>query len=447
MSLGSVDQGEASRDERRRSLRRNVVLVIATIIVVAEGYIAVFTRENDFVVHREYGIDFLHGTPYQRGGDWYPLPRVMLNALIAVAPVRATRAVCFALCIVATLWILRRWHELDERRASLDRKKWFAASAIAAAVMLPYLLRDLDECGLQLFLLFFLTAGGWALQRGRAGQAGFWLATAAAYKATPILCLPYLLWKRRWQPAAMMVVWLGVWAVVPAAFIGWDKTVAAHEQYLARGRSVTSDRAAYPSIPGGIELPKQQNQSLLAVIARYAETHPAGHPLVLDHPWFKQFGTLDRETAFRLVRGIVLLIGVALAWRFRRSANGGAGAADLPAEWAVVCLFCALMSPLCWKQHLVLGLPAMLLLSRSALAEDRHARLHGLALGCFAAVAVLIRHGVVGRELSVVFMSYKLDAIVMLTAVGLTLALDRTTATSTQSTASTRATPAVRHAA
>ena len=325
------------------------------------------------------------------------------------------------LALAALGWILVRWHGLGELRSKLAPSRWFAASAVALLVLLPYLLRDMDECGLQIFLLAFLTAGGWALSRGRSIQAGFWLATAAVYKATPILCLPYLLWKRRWRAAAAMVAFLGFWAVVPAAFVGWDKTVESHERFLARNRIVAAHRTAYPELPD-FELPKPQNQSMHAAVARYVETYPPGHPLNLEpHPLFKQFGSLDGETAYRVVRGTILAFGLLLAWRFRRSGNGPSGASDLPVEWAAVCLLCALAAPLCWKQHLIVALPAALLVARTAVSQDASAKRRLAALAAIGIALVLTRHSIVGRETSVVFLSYKVDTMLMLGLLGLVL--------------------------
>jgi hypothetical protein len=406
-------------------LQRTVV-VAAAVVLLIESYVAVFKRDNDFIFHRNLGAAFLDGDPYANSGDWYPLPRVMLNGLIAAPPLRVARGASLLAAVGLLAWITARWHQLGEQRQTLPKNRWFAASALALAVLLPYILRDMDECGLQFFLLAMLTAGGWALSRGRSVQAGFWLATAAVYKATPVLCLPYLLWKRRWAAAAAMVVFLGVWAVAPAAFLGWDKTVAAHRQFLARNQIVAAHRTAYPELPE-FEPPKAQNQSLFALVARYVETYPAGHPLNLEpHPLFRQFGSLDAESAYRVTRGVVLILGLVLAWQFRRSAAGPRGAGDFPAEWAAVCLLCALVSPWCWKQHLVVALPAALLVARTAVSGDltsrgSSARRRFAALAAIALVLLATRHSVVGRETSVVFLSYKIDTMLMLGLLGLAL--------------------------
>src|SRR5439155_20900410 len=81
-----------------------------------------------------------------------------------------------------------------------------------------------------------------------------------------------------------------------------------------------------------------------------------------------------------------------------------------------LCVFCALLSPLCWKQHLVLALPVVLLVTWRFLVSDRAQGALGVFLAASAAVVWLSRHGMVGRETSVLLMSYKLDTLVILLA-------------------------------
>ncbi|MBL9091276.1 MAG: DUF2029 domain-containing protein [Planctomycetaceae bacterium] len=392
---------------------RRIVIGVALAILLVEAYIAIFRRENDFVFHRQLGGQFLLGTPYALGGDWYPLPRVMINALIAAPPNYVARGLSYFGAVLLLLWSARSWQRWASETHALASGQSFAAFCAAGVVLLPYLLRDLDECGLQLFLLFFLTAGGWALHRGRSIQAGFWLATAAVYKVVPLVCLPYLLWKRRFTAAAATVAWIGVWLVAPAAWLGWDATLSAHQAFLARSQVTAAHRSAYPEVIG-IEPPKVQNQSLQAALARYFVSVPKGHPLHVEHPLFAQFCDLPDETAYRLLRGLMLALALALAWKFRGSWTATEASGAQPTEWATICLFCALAGPVCWKQHLVVAAPLVLLVARGAVAGDRRSRLRwGVLIGAGLAI-VLTRHGIVGREAAIALMSYKIDVFALL---------------------------------
>ncbi|MCI0377599.1 MAG: DUF2029 domain-containing protein, partial [Gemmataceae bacterium] len=285
-------------------VRLGVLLVLAGIVLV-EGYFAIFVRRNDILCHRAMGEDFLAGDPYGfPTRQVYPLPRLMMNVALAIGPIYVTRAVCYALAICALYLVFRCWRTLaDEaltpcaapnlhndrassgaledvpslarrasvpslarrasvpslarrasvpslaRRASvpsLARRASVAALA-AAATALPFLLRDLDECGLQIFLLVMLSVAGWALARRRPLACGFCLATAAAYKVTPFLFLPYLMWKRQWQAAAWMAVFVGAWFLAPAVYLGWEQTIDCHERWVTTSYRIATAKQAYPS--------------------------------------------------------------------------------------------------------------------------------------------------------------------------------------------------------
>ncbi len=299
--------------------------------------------------------------------------------------------------------------------------------ALAAALVFPYVLRDLDECGLQIFMLFMLTAAGYAVHRGRSASAGFWLGTAITYKMTPVLCLPLLVWKRQWRAVGWSLLVVAVWAALPACMLGWESTLDWHQEWWKRTSSVASGEGAYPAVQGfqpgqgTIEPAKPQNLSLQAALARYLETYPPGHPLHLDHPAFFQFGALGPRAAQLTVKGTLVALACVLAWRFRR--RWAAHDADLPAEWAAACLLCAIVSPFCWKQHLVMVLPALFLTIRSLLGSATMPRWRIATLALIGAIVLLSRRGVVGHELSIVLLSYKADTLAMMVALLLVLTL------------------------
>jgi hypothetical protein len=397
--------------ERWYTSRRFILgaFVVLAIVVLVEGYLAIFVRDNDFLWHREFGIDFLAGEPYCNGHDHYALGRGMLDALTAWMPYCASRALCYVLALVGLAAVLYGWNRLA--RASLANsesapRRGPAAVVLALLLLTPYLIRDLDECGLQLILLFFLSMALFALRAGRPIQSGWWLGLAVVYKLTPALFLPYLVWKRQFRAAASMLACTILFSLAPALYLGWETTLASHRHWLEF--TVRCMRLDDPS-ENGVEPPKHQNQSLPFAIARYCQTHPSGHPLALDHPGFVQFGNLDGPTAKRVVQGSLLVLAALLAWRFHKNASQRIETGDsieLGREWAAVCVLCALLSPLCWLQHLVLVVPSAFLCIRAQL-QGTGPRWHGLVLGLVAVSTLLIHGDILGRPLFYVAMSYK----------------------------------------
>jgi hypothetical protein len=302
---------------------------------------------------------------------------------------------------------IRLWRRMAEAQWPLDSARAFAVAAFSSVALAPHLSRDLQECGLQLFLLAMLSAAAYALWSGRSIWAGFWLALAVSYKTTPALFLPVLLWKRQWRAVAASMVFILIFNLAPALYLGRDLTVRCYRQswdYLqasARLEDIAEN---------GIEFPNPRNQSLMSLFARYLQTYPSEHPLYFDHPAFVQFGNLDHATARAVAKACMLLLASIIAWRLW--GRWAPHAPELPAQWSVVCIFAALISPLCWRQHLVLALPAVYLLVWSLLAHTRRAG--AWLLGASVFVLWAPQSEVIGNVLASVWMAYKPDTLVFI---------------------------------
>jgi hypothetical protein len=326
--------------------------------------------------------------------------------------------VVFCLSVGLLLLCYCWWREMARDQGQLT-PQWEDLAALGAAVMfLQILFRDLDECGLQLITLFFLTAGAYSLHRGRALQSGFWFAVAALYKLSPILALPFLLWKRQWKAAAAQVVFIVLLSLLPALYLGVDGAWKAHQAFFTNSRLVADTKAAYPYYLDR-EAPKPQNQSLQAMIARYVMYFPADHPVYQDSPLFVQFGQLEGLSAYYTVRGIMLLFGLGLAWYWwpRRSSHGSMGRPDGKSpirsdEWAILVLMCALGSPFCWKQHLVLGLPLAYLAMRQLILQPTRSRIVMISL--LTVIILVPIYSLFGRMGGILWASYKFECLAML---------------------------------
>ncbi|MBZ0215864.1 MAG: glycosyltransferase 87 family protein [Fimbriimonadaceae bacterium] len=395
---------------------RKMAIGLALLIAAVEFYYAVFLRVGDFEVHRVFGRNFIDRAPYLNA-NVYLLPRLMFDAVPALMNYYAGRAIFYLAAIGGLVYCIHSWAQMAQARFPLPPAEVFKANVIAVAILSPLLLRDLDECGLQILLLVLLTLAARSFLAGKKTRSGFYLALAIAYKSTPLLFLPFLLWKRQWHVSAALTGWLVVVAVLPAAWLGWDETLAAYAKWWHQMQDVLQTSEAYPSL-GSLEPPKQQNLGLRALIARFIETYPDGHPLNLGHPLFVQFGDLGPETAKRVVYGIVLLLGAAIAWRFRRPWPRSESRGGFVVEWAVACLFVGLLSPAAWMQHLIVGFPVVLLAVRAAFVLPRSFfRIAGVVL--IAALILLTKQFLVGGDLKLVLLSYKPDTFALLLAAAL----------------------------
>ena len=391
--------------------------ILATLAVL-EGFWTVFFRDNDFLWHRHHAEYFLEGRPH---GDHYLPARGFMDIPLAVAPYRLTRAVAYIVAVLMLLGCYRLWNDMAARTAPTSVPVVRSAGMLTIFLLLPYVMRDLDECGLQIVLMFFITVAGWALSRGKSLQVGFWLGTAACYKATPLLFLPFLLWKRQWRAAAWMGVFSLLWCAAPSLYSGWEENLQSHKNWLAGMRKSQPTQQAYPSLPDGGDM-KLNNMSLLAGIARYLETYPKDHPLFvndkcLENPLFFQFGNLPPDSARYTMYGILASLGSWFAWKTRRLwgvnyAQPQAIHGAFVGEWAAVCALCALLSPLCWKQHMILILPCMFLAIRSKLnAKGPFGGRMSPIWACSALMCLFPGPDIFGGSFSAVLHSYKLHTL------------------------------------
>jgi hypothetical protein len=128
---------------------------------------------------------------------------------------------------------------------------------------------------------------------------------------------------------------------------------------------------------------------------------------------FFQFGNLSSDAAYFALNGILVLLGLWFAWKTHRPWQRGAvGDGAFAGEWAAVCLLCALLSPLCWKQHVVLILPCMFLVVRNVIGTSRLAS-RGAALVCCCGALLCLFPGpdILGGNVSAMLHSYKLHTL------------------------------------
>jgi hypothetical protein len=72
-----------------------------------------------------------------------------------VVAVSLARAIFFCAAIGALLITQKIWRELAQKVKPASHEIDFAAAALAFLLFAPWVVRDFDECGLQILLLFF----------------------------------------------------------------------------------------------------------------------------------------------------------------------------------------------------------------------------------------------------------------------------------------------------
>ena len=424
------------------------------LLILVKAVHAIFFKQNDFDHHLGWGREVFADTHGPQAGRLamllqYPPGRLLIDEGLALLPRLLARALVFAAAIGSLFVTWRVWRDLADAMRPAPPGIDLGAAGLAFLLLAPWVVRDFDECGLQILLLFFLTMAARAVWRGARLQAGAWLGLAVTYKVTPFLFVPLLLWKRRFVEAAATVGFVVAFNLVVPGLV-WGPAVAtdALVRHVELGLKIAM--LADPS-DNGIQPATWRSQSLTLAIARFLQTYPPGHPLFIDrdyddnscaqrpipksdpgwcprHPLFVQFLDLPPATARRIVTAVLGLIALGLAWRLRRrwalaeDRAGASGRSALAPEWATACAFAALMSPLAWLQHLALALPCAYLVIRDALLCEGRRWPRWALLGIVFVCTWVLQRDPLSKQLALIAMSYRDDVLAVLLLVVASLA-------------------------
>ena len=200
---------------------------------------------------------------------------------------------------------------------------------------------------------------------GRRPGPGLWLLLGAAIAGGLLLWLSLVL-----SPADSWSAW---WAQVPG----------------------TTSLTALP--PGHSSIAAPWNRSIPGEVARWLVPNKFTTP-VLASPALAGLITTVLVLALALATAWAVLGSV--LWRARRCAagSGGADPAAVDLELSLVAVWVFLAAPASWTHHLVMLLPAALVLLRDAVLDPRAGALGRLAAGLVLAVLALTLDDLIPRE-------------------------------------------------
>lgn len=243
-------------------------------------------------------------------------------------------AVALVLAVYAR-WLYGRGLAL---RPGPDRLPLHTFAALAGlAVPARVVLSNFEYNQVHAIVLGLAVAGLWLLRTGRRWTGGLAVGLSTAFKAVPLLLLPYLAWRGRWKDAAAGAAGCAVaGALLPALLLGPADTAEWYRSWWA--------------FVGDLPFPfVHTNQSLQGTLTRLLA------PAAGDGHVFGA-GPLGGHGAPRLVLLGALVLGLAGAAAFGRPGRSvGAGREAL--EIGVVFAAMALFAPTGWKYHYAVLLP------------------------------------------------------------------------------------------
>ncbi|GIW83613.1 MAG: hypothetical protein KatS3mg106_126 [Gemmataceae bacterium] len=419
---------------RRERLGVALALLAGLAIISVQYYHKVLTPDeagrqtrSAFLRWRGMLHELYAGENIYVGRQEYPNPPIMAILLWPFAALPPLTGALLWLYVKAALALLAiRWCLGLMAPPPLS----LAGQIVGVAIALPALIGDLTHNNVNIFILFLLAGSLESLRRQWDTAAGALLSLAIACKLTPLLFVPYFLWKRSWRillaTAAGLIVW---WFLVPSAIFGWERNT----QLLADWYRLMIER---PLLKGEVTS-EHPNQSLVGWTYR----------LLTDSPSFIRYQAAEEgDIPVPAAYHNVLHLSPAAAWVLTktwgilflvlmvylcRTCEGERHGWRRGAEYAWIVLGMLLLSERTWKHHAVtLIFPGIALVTALAL-PGTSPRLRRFILGSMlTAFLLMVVPGLCGRrvqDLALVYGSHTAAFVILAAAIALLLrsSLDR----------------------
>lgn len=388
-------------------------LMALVVILAIVSWHAVWRNQPDFEYFYKGGRALLeHGSldnGYDRLANGAMIPRGRLDWYLPFVPRVMTLLAWMPAWIAGVVWLAANLAALAALLVLLVRRftrfapPYQPLALFAVVLCLPlawyweFRLNQIDTLTLLLLVSSYLL---W--ERGRHGVAGFWLGLAVLLKLTPVLLILWFALKRQFRTVAVAL--LTVALAGPAADV-----IALHPHYMAECYDGWATAAMHDASHMALVRAEREmdwrNQGLGAVLARWLthtnwRTQYDNEPRATDDPDAAYFNPVDLPRAVIGGLATAMLVGLilVLAWLARVPA-GKLSHRALRSEWALCLLLILLAMPVLRRYHMVMALPAVLLLSDALYQGLLAGRAAALALGCIlflagAQWALLLRGGV-----------------------------------------------------
>jgi hypothetical protein len=300
-------------------------------------------------------------------GNTYPPFCALFHVPFAAMPLVLAKGVWVAIIVVSFVYFVRKsWQhsggmKLEENPAA---DGWeHATYLLGLAVSLQFALNVFSHLQTDLLIAALLTAGCAAIAGGRYFQSALWIGVAAAFKATPLLFAPYLMWRRKWVAAACLIaVTIGLNLLPDLVHRPPDGGTWAARWFHRYVQPMSQSDYA----PGNWNNQLVNNQSIAGAVRRWFATslQKDGNRLdVVEHPEWMSAST-QRKIFLLLALGIVLPVLYA-GWRTRKD--------DSPAlrviECGMVMLLMLLLSPNSSRAHFCIMLLPAFCIARFAMRQ------------------------------------------------------------------------------
>jgi hypothetical protein len=375
-------RGNGPARDLDRDLRR-LVWIAAAVIVASAAILYAGKAAQDrsaFIRWRHQVLEFWSGVNIY-DTMMFPNPPILpltLLPLMLLPPL--VGAMCwFALKAALTYVSIRLCFGMVQEPGARPLPSWFQA-AVLFFTLRP-ILSDLHHGNNNLLILFLIVAALEAWRRSYDVLAGLTLALAITFKVTPLLFVPYFLYKRSWRTVGATFLGIGIFLLlVPSLIIG--------PQFNGECLAMWWHRILSPYISHGIVGAQEINQSMVGVLTRLLTATKVGTERY-DSLMAVNVVAWDQAWVDYLVKGLSLgLLGMLAI--FCRTPAVRRTDPRLLGEFSLVVLTMLFVSERSWKHHYVtLLLPYTYLMGQYAFATRKAWPRVALSLAMWGSVILM----------------------------------------------------------
>ncbi|MEK6715682.1 MAG: glycosyltransferase family 87 protein [Candidatus Omnitrophota bacterium] len=226
--------------------------------------------------------------------------------------------------ILSSVYFIKEIILRSEKQKSLPKYFYFVLFFLTFRSILVLLSRVQSD----FLVLFFLVLSLWFLRLNKEILSGFSLATAVMVKLTPLVFIPYFIYRKFYKAAFASLGGICLYLFLPGLGLGWDKNISYLKDWFNTLSVSTPELVLW-----------YKNQSLLSCISRF----------------FSQISPVKLFTLSPLaIKGIFALVSffmvVLIIYSCRKliAREGKFGYAHL-LEFSLLLICMVLFSPLAWK--------------------------------------------------------------------------------------------------
>jgi hypothetical protein len=360
------------------------IALYMVLVIVLLGFFRNTLRKgmNDFrVVHRA-ATRVLHQEDLYNFDDGHYLYKYSPSFAFIVSPIGV-----FSLPAASVIWLagmcvclllIMRW---GKRMIMGDKSPPPYLFLLTLLFTSKFWVREMWLGQTDLLMLVFIFLFILYQDRGRQLPAGLFLGLSVIIKPTPLIFLPYLLYKRRFKTIGYLGISCILLVLLPSLVYG----ISGNLGLLSGWKTVMS--ASSPPL-----LTVDVNQSLFAFFYRFLTTTPYQVNLL----------SLSTTAVDVLIYAVAVGLFIFLIFLSRRSkwVAGNATESRDCIEYSFLLLFMALFSPLGWFQNYISSLLAYMLLLHYILTSGVKDRFVFILLALSFILVDLINFETVGRKLN-----------------------------------------------